>query len=74
MNQQPSLKRYVKSIIKSENQQDQHHLWVLLLLSMRKKGKEGLRTRLSGKKLLELKHFLDQYNLSNEKPPEIEEL
>ena len=66
-NQYQSLKRYVKCSIQSQNQQN-HHRPSPLLLSMVKKVKEALRTRLSGTKLLELKPLLDQKNSPNEKP------
>ena len=57
MNQQPSLKRYVKCAIPSENQQNQHLLSVSFTLG-----------RVEAK-LWELKHLLNQKNSPNEKPP-----
>ena len=39
----------------------------LLLLSMPKKVKKTLRARLNGKKLLELKHLLNEKNSPNDK-------
>ena len=49
-NQQPTLKRYVKCAIQSENQQNQHRPSASFTFHA-KKVKEALRTRLSGNKI-----------------------
>ena len=49
-NQQPSLKRYVRCAIQSENQQNQHRE-LFFTFHAKKKVEEALRTRLSGNKI-----------------------
>ena len=49
-NQQPSLKRYVKCALQSENQQNQYRPSASFTFHV-KKVKEALRTRLSGNKI-----------------------
>ena len=49
-NQQPSLKRYVRCAIQSENQQNEHHPSASFTFHA-KEVKEALRTRLNGNKI-----------------------
>ena len=67
-NQLPSLKWYVKYVIQSENQQNEHRPSASFTFHAKIYLKKPWGQGWVETKLLELKHLLDQKISSNEKP------